>query len=53
MPDDLGLPFALWSRAAVQALVRQRFGVAVAVRTMGSYLARWGYTAAEAAAAGL
>jgi transposase len=44
MPDELGLPFALWSRAAVQALVRQRFGVTVAVRTMGSYLARWGYT---------
>ena len=44
MPDSLGLDFALWSRAAVQALVWQRFGVAVAVRTMGSYLARWGYT---------
>src|SRR4051812_7484691 len=44
MPDALGLDFALWSRAAVQALVRQRFGVGVAVRTMGSYLARWGYT---------
>jgi len=44
-PDELGLPFALWSRAAAQALVRQRFGIAVAVRTMGSYLARWGYTA--------
>src|SRR3954466_1080968 len=44
MPDELGLPFALWSRAAVQALVRQCFGVTVAVRTMGSYLARWGYT---------
>ena len=44
MPDELGLDFALWSRAAVQALVWQRFGVAVAVRTMGTYLARWGYT---------
>ena len=33
MPDALGLDFALWSRAAVQALVRQRFGVTVAVRT--------------------
>ena len=44
MPDELGLDFALWSRAAVQALVRQRFGIVVAVRTMGSYLARWGYT---------
>ncbi len=44
MPDALGLDFALWSRAAVQALVRQRFGIVVAVRTMGSYLARWGFT---------
>jgi transposase len=44
MPDALGLDFALWSRGAVQELVRQRFGIAVAVRTMGSYLARWGYT---------
>ena len=44
MPDELGLDFALWSRAAVQALVQQRFGITVAVRTMGSYLARWGYT---------
>src|SRR4051812_45294382 len=44
MPDALGLDFALWSRAAVQALVWQHFGVGVAVRTMGSYLARWGYT---------
>ncbi|TPG41856.1 helix-turn-helix domain-containing protein [Roseomonas nepalensis] len=36
MPDELGLAFALWSRAAVQALVRQRFGATMAVRTMGS-----------------
>jgi transposase len=44
-PDELGLPFALWSRAAVQALVGQRCGVRLAVRTMGAYLARWGFTA--------
>jgi transposase len=44
-PDELDLPFALWSRAAVQALIRQRFGVRLAVRTMGTYLARWGFTA--------
>jgi transposase len=44
-PDELGLPFALWSRAAVRALVRQRCGVRLAVRTMGTYLARWGFTA--------
>jgi transposase len=44
-PDELGLPFALWSRAAVQALVEQRCGVRLAVRTIGTYLARWGFTA--------
>jgi transposase len=44
-PDELDLPFALWSRAAVRALIRQRFGVRLAVRTMGTYLARWGFTA--------
>src|SRR3712207_5233653 len=44
-PDALGLPFALWSRAAVRELIRRRFGVRLAVRTMGTYLARWGFTA--------
>jgi transposase len=44
-PDELGLPFALWSRAAVRAVVAQRCGVRLAVRTMGTYLARWGFTA--------
>jgi transposase len=44
-PDELGLPFALWSRAAVRALIEQRCGVRLAVRTMGAYLARWGFTA--------
>jgi transposase len=45
MPDDLGLDFALWSRAAVQALIRQQYGVCLAVRTTGTYLADWGFTA--------
>src|SRR3954463_3214708 len=44
-PDGLDLPFALWSRAAVRELIWQRFGVRLAVRTMGTYLARWGFTA--------
>jgi transposase len=44
LPDALGLPFALWSRAAVGELIRQRCGVALAVRTVGKYLARWGFT---------
>jgi transposase len=44
-PDELGLPFALWSRAAVRELVARRCGVELAVRTVGKYLARWGFTA--------
>jgi transposase len=41
----LGLPFALWNRAAARELIRRRHRVRLAVRTMGTYLARWGFTA--------
>jgi transposase len=44
-PDELDLPFALWSRAAVRELIRQHCGVVLAVRTVGKYLARWGFSA--------
>lgn len=44
-PDEVGLPFTLWSRAAVGMLIARRCGVALAVRTVGKYLARWGFTA--------
>ena len=44
-PDELDLPFALWSRAAVRMLIARRCGVELAVRTAGKYLARWGFTA--------
>jgi len=44
-PDELGLPFALWSRAAVRMLIERQCGVRLAVRTMSTYLARWGFTA--------
>src|SRR5215210_4055750 len=44
-PDELDLPFALWSRAAVRELVWRRCGVELAVCTVGRSLARWGFTA--------
>lgn len=44
-PDQLKLPFALWTRAAIAQLIQQRFGIALPVRTMGHYLQRWGFTA--------
>ena len=44
-PDQLKLPFALWTRIAIAQLVQQRFGITLPVRTMGHYLRRWGFTA--------
>lgn len=43
-PEQLKMEFALWSRAAVMQLVEQEFGVKLAVRTVGDYLKRWGFT---------
>jgi transposase len=44
-PDTYGLPFALWSRAAVATLIEQHCDVRLAMRTMSTYLARWRFTA--------
>jgi transposase len=43
-PDQLRLPFMLWTREAVRDLIEQRFGISVSPRTAGRYLARWGFT---------
>lgn len=43
-PDQLRLPFALWTREAVQQLLAQRFQVRVSVWTVGRYLRAWGLT---------
>src|SRR5829696_1756995 len=44
-PEDLGIPAPLWTRRAVQQLIQKELGIAMPVRTVGSYLHRWGYTA--------
>jgi transposase len=43
-PDQLEMPYALWIRMAVAQLIEQRFGIRLPVRTMGLYLAGWGFT---------
>ena len=43
-PDQLRLPFALWTREAVQQLIAQRTGIEVSVWTVGRYLRHWGFT---------
>jgi transposase len=44
-PEDLGIPAPLWTRRAVQQLIQAEVGIVMPVRTVGSYLHRWGYTA--------
>jgi transposase len=43
-PEQLKLPFYLWTREAVALLMKRRFGVQVSVWTVGRYLKRWGFT---------
>jgi len=43
-PDQLLLPFALWTREAVRELLDRRYGIKLAVTTVGRYLRSWGLT---------
>lgn len=44
-PEQVKLPFYLWTREAVQRLIQEECGITLAIRTVGDYLARWGFTA--------
>ncbi len=48
-PDQLSLPFALWTRAAIRELIRRELGIRLSIRGVGEYVARWGYTPQKAA----
>ena len=43
-PDQLKLPFALWTRDAVRLAIRERFRIDMPLRTITDYLKRWGFT---------
>ena len=43
-PEQLKLPFYLWTRKAVAELIERRFAVRLSVWTVGRYLKRWGFT---------
>lgn len=43
-PQQLCLPFALWTRPAIRALIKERFGIEMQDRLVGKYLKRWGFT---------
>ena len=44
-PEELGIAAPLWTRRAVVDLIRKEFAISLAVRTVGLYLERWGFTA--------
>jgi transposase len=43
-PEELGIASPLWTRRAVGELIQKRCNVTLAVRTVGLYLRRWGFT---------
>jgi transposase len=43
-PQQLKLPFALWTREAIAALIEQKYDLKVPLRTLTDYLRRWGFT---------
>ena len=43
-PEQLKLPFYLWTREAVAKLIHRKFGIRVSLSTAGRYLKRWGFT---------
>ena len=42
LPDQLKLPFYLWTRAAVVSLIEREYGISVSLTSVGRYLKRWG-----------
>ncbi len=43
-PDQLKMPFFLWTREAVADLIHRKFGLRLSIWTVGRYLRRWGFT---------
>src|SRR3954453_18752313 len=43
-PQELEIPSALWTRQAVEELIKQQICIRLPIRTVGEYLQRWGFT---------
>lgn len=44
LPDQLKLPFGLWTREGVQQLILERYGIELSRWQVGRHLKLWGYT---------
>jgi transposase len=43
-PNQMKLPFALWTRNAVKLAIKKRYHIDLPLRTITDYLKRWGFT---------
>ena len=43
-PDQYKMDFALWTRTAVQTLIKTLYQIEMPIRTVGHYLKQWGFT---------
>lgn len=43
-PEQLKMPFVLWTREAVRDLIAARHGLRLSLTTVGRWLKRWGFT---------
>ena len=43
-PDDLSMPFYLWTREVVGLLIQDKFKIKLSKWTVGRYLANWGFS---------
>ncbi len=44
MPDQLKLPYSLWTRKAVKELIERELGIKLGLTTTGDYLRSWGFS---------
>jgi transposase len=48
-PDQLKFPFALWTRQAIQGLIKREYKIDIPLRTLSDYLRRWGFSSQKPA----
>jgi len=44
LPDQLNLPFGLWTREAISQVIQKKYGISLSRWQVGRYLKSWGYT---------
>jgi transposase len=43
-PDEIGMPFLLWTRESIGELIKAKFNISLSRWTVGRYLAKWGFS---------